>query len=226
GAREAIALGDIELHRRIQTHVKMSVETGAAEDEDLYSHELVETIERDRQWSLACRLTANDGDHVDIATIGSDRRLASVEPGAASLVEMPKALLAAFAGGSKGLRLYVVSPAAFAGGWLPDGLVAQNGGYTGRLPGFDVELCLRAAFVNRPLAISGWDMANRKPKSTTRAVPPGSVYAFERADGGSFTAEHARALWLAAIGDRTNEGFGIVVPGVWTPPTTKQQSRT
>ena len=208
---------ELRLQRRIQTHVAISRETGAALDQNLYSHDVVETSERDGQWAIACRVRADDGAHLELAGLGSDRRLAAVEGGPASLLDIPKALLAAFERGSQGLRLYVVTPAAFAGGWLPDGLAEVDGHYQGRLPGLDVELVLRVAFVNRPLAISGWDMATRRPKPTTRAVAPGAVYAFERRDGQRFTADHARALWLNAIGGRTNEGFGLVVPGAWNP---------
>jgi CRISPR-associated protein Cmr3 len=48
-------------------------------------------------------------------------------------------------------------------------------------------------------------------------VPPGAVYFFERADGRRFGEAEAKSLWLAALGTRTNEGFGRVVPGVWRP---------
>jgi CRISPR-associated protein Cmr3 len=76
---------------------------------------------------------------------------------------------------------------------------------------------LRAAVVPRPLHVSGWDMAARAPKPTSRMVPPGAVYFFERVDGQPFGEAEARALWLAAIGARTDEGFGRVVPGTWNP---------
>jgi CRISPR-associated protein Cmr3 len=48
-------------------------------------------------------------------------------------------------------------------------------------------------------------------------VPPGAVYFFERADGKPFGEAEAEALWLTALGARTEEGFGRVVPGVWRP---------
>lgn len=216
GAPEGVSTHGLELRRRIQTHVAISEDTGTALDKHLFSHDIVETLGRDEQWGIGCRVSANDLDHVGIATVGSDRRLAAVEPGVA-LFDIPKALLEAFEPGVAGLRLFVVTPAAFTGGWLPDGLTAHGDEYRGRLPGLEVEVVLRAAFVNRPLAISGWDMAERKPKPCTRAVPPGSVYAFTRRDGALFSSDHAYALWLAAIGQRRDEGFGVVVPGTWTP---------
>ena len=72
--------------------------------------------------------------------------------------------------------------------------------------------------------VSGWDMVSDKdkggaPRATSRLVPPGAVYFFERAepDGAPFTADDAKALWLAALGGRTDDGFGRVVPGIWNP---------
>jgi CRISPR-associated protein Cmr3 len=76
---------------------------------------------------------------------------------------------------------------------------------------------LRAAFVPRPIHVSGWDMAAGAPKPTSRMVAPGAVYFFERADGEPFGEADARSLWLAALGTRTEEGFGRVAPGVWSP---------
>jgi CRISPR-associated protein Cmr3 len=122
-----------------------------------------------------------------------------------------------------------VTPACFKGGWLPDGFdpvkVEDTWEFRGGLPNIAGELLLRAAFVPRPMHISGWDMAAGKggaPRGTSRLVPPGAVYFFERAaENGAFAADDARALWLAALGSRTNEGFGRVVPGIWNPKDTE-----
>jgi CRISPR-associated protein Cmr3 len=150
-------------------------------------------------------------------TLGADKRLAAIEPLGEQLFAPPADLLAAFRRGSEGLRLVAVTPACFAAGWLPDGFRAEGGDYRGKLPGLEGEVVLRAAFVGRPLAVSGWDLVRGGPKRTDRMVPPGSVFFVERADGRPFAAEDARALWLTAIGDRTHEGFGRIVPGIWHP---------
>jgi hypothetical protein len=60
-------------------------------------------------------------------------------------------------------------------------------------------------------------MAKSQPKRTTRLVPPGAVYYFVKADNGNFTANDAKQLWFAALGDRVAEGFGRFVPGIWHP---------
>jgi len=98
---------------------------------------------------------------------------------------------------------------------LPDGLEADGGAYQGRLAGLDHDVVLRAAFVPRPIHVSGWDMAAGAPKPTSRMVASGAVYFFERTDGKPFVDADARSLWLAALGSRTEEGFGRVVAGVW-----------
>lgn len=215
-------LQDLALVRRIQTHVAMCSSSGTARDKYLYSHDLIETIEQDWQWGIGCRLCVDDVGNVDVATLGGDRRLAAVEITDASIFAAPESLNDAFARSCKGLRIIVVTPAAFARGWLPDGFEQVEGAYRGRLPGIDAELVLRAAFVNRPITVSGWDMAKSQAKPSTRMVPPGSVFAFERYDGGDFTRAHARALWLATIGDRQDQGFGTIVPGTWNPSATQR----
>src|SRR5690606_7359074 len=101
-----------------------------------------------------------------VATFGSDSRLARVEQLPSALFEPPSRLLEAFRSGSAGLRLVAVSPLCFDRGWVPDGLVSRNGEYRGELAGH--EVVLRAAFVPRPIHVSGWDMAEGKPKPTSR----------------------------------------------------------
>ncbi len=206
------------LHRRFQAHVSICASTGAAVEQMLYSHEVVETIDNHHEWAIGCEVELPSRTWVDIATLGSDRRLARVEALSAAPFNPPEQLVAAFKQHPpRGLRLIAVTPCSFAGGWLPDGLERHGDHYRGRLPGIDAEVVLRAALVERPIAVSGWDMLNNAPRPTTRMIPPGSVYMFERLDDQPFSAEHAQALWLAAIGDRSDEGFGRVVPAIWNP---------
>lgn len=202
--------------RRIQAHVEIRQPTQTVEDEALYSHDVVETLERSAEWALGVEVVL-PGRPPAIASLGSDGRLARIEPLPALLFEPPAAVTGAFQRGSSGLRLVVVTPACFANGWLPDGFAPHGTELRGRLPGLDAELVLRAAMVPRPIHVSGWDLASRGPKRASAMVPPGAVYFFERADGAPFSASDARPLWLAAVGDRTGEGFGRIVPGAWTP---------
>jgi CRISPR-associated protein Cmr3 len=115
--------------------------------------------------------------------------------------------------------LVVVTPAVFKAGWCPDGFTPTETGYVGTLPGVSGELCLVAALVPRPRHLSGWDMAEGRPKETSRLVAAGSVYFLIKSSGRPFEPADAEALWLAQLGDRTREGFGCVVPGIWAPGT-------
>jgi CRISPR-associated protein Cmr3 len=203
--------------RRLQIHVGIKADTLTAEEGRLFSEDVLETVERSGRWAIGAELEAPDPPLGGLVTLGADKRLAAIEPLGERLFAPPEDLLAAFRRGSPGLRLLVVTPACFAGGWLPDGFQAEGDVYRGSLPGIEGEVVLRAAFVGRPLAVSGWDLVTGKPKRTDRMVPPGSVFFVERADGRPFDVEDARKLWLCAIGGRTQEGFGRIVPGIWHP---------
>ena len=203
--------------RRVQVHVGIRPEELTSDDGVLFCHDVVETLDPSGEWAIGVEAELPEGGLPNVATLGSDSRLARVESLPATLFEPPARVLEAFRTASPGLRLVAVSPLCFAKGWLPDGLTESGGSYRGRLPGLDHEVILRAAFVPRPIHVSGWDMAKSEPKPTSRMVPPGAVYFFERADGKPFSETEARSLWLAALGTRTDEGFGRVVPGVWCP---------
>lgn len=205
-----------DLKRRVQAHVGIKQETFTADEGVLFSHDVVETLEPGVEWAIGVAATMPHDQAITIATLGADGRLAGVEPLPADPFTPPPALSDAFHGGSPGLRVVVASPACFERGWLPDGLEAQDGTYRGHIAGLDHEVVLRAALTGRPVHVSGWDMARRRPKPTARLVSPGSVYFFERTDGQPFDATDANRLWCSALGTRTDEGFGRVVAGVWT----------
>ena len=208
--------------RRTMVHVSVNRETGAAAEGLLFAHDMVEPIDETRhEWALAAR-TEGVRFQASRLTLGSDRRLAAIESGCDTLEVLfhpTECLESAFDGAkSRFIRLVAVSPLVFRQGWLPDGFHCENGGtdYRGCLPD-GTECVLRAAMLPRPQHVSGWDMARRRPKPTTRLVPPGAVYFFERTDGKPFKWRDASGLWLAALGDRVDEGFGRVVPAIWTP---------
>jgi CRISPR-associated protein Cmr3 len=206
--------------RRVQVHVGILPEELTVDEGVLFSHDVIETLEPGGEWAIGVEVVLPDSEIASVATLGSDARLAHVESLPDALFEPPARALAAFRATSIGLRLIAVTPLCFEKGWLPDGLEESGGTYSGRLPGIDHDVILRAAFVPRPIYVSGWDMAANEgkgaPKPTSRMVAPGAVYFFERADGKPFGEAAARSLWLAALGARTEEGFGRVVPGVWS----------
>lgn len=205
--------------RRVQSHVGIVADRLTADDGILFSHDVVETLERASEWAIGAEVTLPSGAPPGQASLGSDGRLTHVEPLPSELFDPPAQLLAAFP--SQGIRLVAVTPLCFANGWLPDGFSSENGLYKGRLPGSSAPVILRAAFVPRPIHVSGWDMVAKAPKPTSRMVAPGAVYFFEREDGQAFDRAAAEALWLQAYGSRTEEGFGRVVPGTWHPSRSK-----
>jgi len=217
----APAKDGLGLTRRLQVRVGIRGEELTAEENALFSYDVVETLEPRAEWAIGIEACFAGGELPATATLGSDARPIRIEPLPKSLFEPPEELLAAFRKGSAGLRILVITPACFEKGWLPDGLIRQDSEYRGPLAGLG-EVVLRAAFVSRPMHVSGWDISAGKPKTTSRMVAPGAVYFFERVDGRAFTETDARSLWLAAIGTRTEEGFGHVVPGVWSPTRSNQ----
>jgi len=208
------------LSHRLQTHVGIRPEEGTADEGVLFSHDVTETLESGAEWALGLAAAVPSGGLTNIATLGSDSRLARIETLPDEVFEPPKALLESFATQSSetvGLRMVAVTPACFRRGWLPDGFEATDGEFRGQWPGMDVPLVLRAACIPRPLHISGWDMALGQPKPTSRMLPPGAVLFLKHRDGESlrFSEEDVRKLWLAQLGERSEEGYGRFVPGIW-----------
>lgn len=220
---EPVGVRDIEhsfvIQKRLQVHVGIDPERHAAREGVVFSHDVIETLERGAEWAIGAEIAIPDSSLTGFVTLGSDSRLARIESLSDQVFEPPVSLFEAFGTSSRGLRVIAVTPLCFSRGWLPDGFEVRDNEYFGRLPGLEVDLVLRAAFVPRPIHVSGWDMAANggkgAPKPTTRMVAPGAVYFFECANGGSFGEADARSLWLAAVGARTQEGFGRVVAGVW-----------
>lgn len=70
------------------------------------------------------------------------------------------------------LKVVLLTPAYFSEGWQP-----QNGDWSGWVG----QGKLVSAVIGKPLAISGWDVANNRPKPLRHYVPAGSVYYFENA---------------------------------------------
>ena len=211
---------------RQQTHVTIDALTGAGVDGGLFSSTVVEPLSRSamggptHEWAVAA--SGSGLEPADRAgrsvRLGGDGRLATCQTLPDDLFAMPAPLRQMFAGGPRGMRLVFVGHAGLEKGWLPSWLEARDGRIVGDLPGVG-PVALVAACVGRPVHVSGWDMAARRPKPTRRLVPAGSVYFLEKVDGGAFTLSDAEAVWLRAVGEGsdTGEATGAVVPGVWKP---------
>lgn len=114
----------------------------------------------------------------------------------------------------KTFRLHLITPAIFEHGYLPGFIDPET--LTGTLG--ELELTLRAAAVPRWQAGTSWDMLKGKQgkgmRKVDRLVPAGAVYWFEITTG---NAAELETLWLSSISDaRQADGYGLVVPGIWT----------
>ena len=118
-------------------------------------------------------------------------------------------------GDTKTVRMVLVTPAIFSGGWLPGWLEA--GTLEGSPPGVNVKLRLKGGCIQRWRPVSGWSLERKSfgPKPIRRLVPAGSVYFFEVISGQS---KDLAGLWLKPLSDALpdcRDGFGLAVWGVW-----------
>ena len=127
-----------------------------------------------------------------------------------------------------GLRLLLVTPALFRYGWLPAWL--DNSTIPG-LKGEKVGVKLVGAAIDRRIPVSGWRVAQRQdddnketlsgPRRTCYAVPAGGVYFFTFTKGNPDYETWKtvwKNLWLRPVSDHgidCDEGFGLVLPGLW-----------
>lgn len=123
-------------------------------------------------------------------------------------------------------RLILTTPALFAGGWLPNGVAAEDDGDDAptlrlRGPGFSARLACAA--VGRHEVVSGWDLAQWRPKTAQRAAPAGSVYWFDEFEGDAGKLANWVARGLCAENKNTTpaqqqrraEGFNTALLGAW-----------
>ncbi|MEJ5369570.1 MAG: type III-B CRISPR module-associated Cmr3 family protein [Bryobacteraceae bacterium] len=114
-------------------------------------------------------------------------------------------------------RLILATPGIFSRGWLPEGVKEQNGEFLFDLHG--VRGRIAAAAVPRAAAVSGWDLAQEKPKAARRAAPAGSVWWLDRleAAAGSLRTLVSSGLWPEPCPDahRRAEGFNRIWIAPW-----------
>jgi CRISPR-associated protein Cmr3 len=134
--------------------------------------------------------------------LGGDGRAASSQSVA---YQPPRADLQAIAA-QRRCRLVLTTPGLFNQGWLPNGFRTQgDGSHWLELHG--VRARLICAAVARSETISGWDLAQWRPKAALRSAPIGSVY------------------WLDEL-DATPESLGkLVEKGFWSEVCEDRQRR-
>ncbi len=106
-------------------------------------------------------------------------------------------------------KLYLLTPAFFKKGWIPDWLddKAFNGTYKG------IKLRLLTASIGKYISIGGFDMKERKPKRMRKAVPAGSVYYFGFEGDKEKVIECFHKKSLSEYDNTQKEGYGITFVG-------------
>lgn len=115
----------------------------------------------------------------------------------------------------KRFRLILATPGIFEQGWRLPGLEVDNSWYG---DGYSARLV--AACVNRADTVSGWDLAERRPKPAQRTAPTASVYWFDEFNGSTETLRKLanEGLWgNQPYPDRSRkaEGFNNVFLATW-----------
>ena len=125
---------------------------------------------------------------------------------------------------NKRFRLVLQSPALFSQGWLPDGVVQQDGLYQLQLRGAGLTARLACAAIGRREVVSGWDLHGWMPKPAQAVAPAGSVYWFDEFEGdvGKLAAWAQGGLWAENLDTmdttqimRRAEGYNLALLGAW-----------
>lgn len=110
------------------------------------------------------------------------------------------------------IKLTLLTPAIFAQGWLPAWLDKNT--LEGTLPHTQTRVKLRAVAMERWLPVSGWDLAERRPKAMRKAVSAGAVYWFDIVTNANDVANVANQSICDDEQDK-RDGFGIVAVAPW-----------
>ena len=114
-------------------------------------------------------------------------------------------------------RLILTTPGLFEGGWKPTGVTGDGRDLCFDLHG--VRARIVCAAVPRAEVISGFDLAERRPKPAQRAAPAGSVYWLDDLDATADALRNlaARGLWrdVGENAARRAEGFNRFTFGAY-----------
>lgn len=201
-----------------RTHVCIDPETGAAAESRLFTTLGLRFAENVR---LGVRVRVEEKDVLpdrDMYTLGGDRRPVFLRWGE-HLLDWPS--LPRGIGDGTGLRLLLITPGLFDGGWAPRWLIrsAETGKFV-EMPETGIAMRLCSACVRRWEPCHGWDMTVGKkggPKPLQKTAPAGSVY-FVELEKGSDGKTAVQALWnrsLCTAKAHRNDGMGRILVGNW-----------
>jgi CRISPR-associated protein Cmr3 len=213
--------GEIALRQEERLSVAIDPETGTYRHGALFGVESLvlrtsqNRLEGVRELALALRTDANlqpgmGYPHLEpgIGYLGGKNKLATFRMAEAPPWPESCPFLEALSR-SERLRVVLLTPGIFHEGWRPSWLLEPRHGLAPKL---------RAARVDRPETLSGWDYATGQTKPTRRAASAGSVYWLEL--GGTEVQRRTwiEDHWLKPVSDDDQDrqdGFGLAVMGVW-----------
>lgn len=187
--------------------VGLDAATGRASDGKLFS---VQAVAMQPGVGFLATVTGATLPSGGMLRLGGDGRAAAIHAVAVTVPEPDYAAMAA----AKRCRLVLATPGVFQQGWLPSG-VTQTADGTFLFDLHGVRGKLTCAAVPRAEIVSGWDLAQWRPKPALRAAPTGSVYWLTELDA---SAEALRklatfGLWSDPCEDtaRRAEGFNRII---------------
>lgn len=187
--------------------IGMSTETRSVEDGKLFSTQAVAM--KDGVGFLAVVSGANPA-ATGLLRFGGDGRAATIGSVNTTLPEPDYAAIAR----AGRCRIILTTPGLFPDGWKLPGTDADN-----RFAFAGISARLVSAAVSRAETISGWDLAERKPKPAQRVALSGSVYWLDelQASPEALRKLVENGLWGEPCEDRQRkaEGFNRVALAAW-----------
>lgn len=195
-----------------KTGIGLSKVTGTAQEHMLYRaamwrlESLVRTGSQNQAVSFLVEFTGLDLPEKGILKLGGEGKAVCYETLGPEEGESLSFAAPDLRGGR--FKLYLATPAMFAGGWLPGWLDEES--LTGEYRGLGLRLL--TAVTGKYIPVGGFDMQAKKPKVMRRALPAGSVYYFELTGGDP--AEVVKVFHRTNLSDYCPEqGFGMALVG-------------
>lgn len=111
---------------------------------------------------------------------------------------------------TKRFKIYFMTPCIFNNGFIPSWIDPET--LEGEFNGIKVKLLTYS--IQNPIYIGGFDVKERKSKSSNKAIPAGSVYYFETLENYKFQDILDVFHYKSLSEIKANEGFGISLVGV------------
>ncbi len=146
-----------------------------------------------------------------LTRFGGERRLVTWRRSSAELPSCPEELEQMIVDTGH-CRLFLLTPACFDQGYLPQWLQEQARGH-----GINIEL--KSIAIQRPQVVSGWDLAEGRPKPSRRLAPAGTVLFLSLDGKEDAIRQWIRNTWMQCISDNDldrADGFGLAVLGIWS----------